>query len=247
MVIPHARTVCMVEREASAVAALVARMQDGWLDDAPIWTDLATFDGKPWRGVVDCITAGFPCQPWSVAGQRRGTLDDRWIWPHIARIIGEVQPRWVFLENVPGLLRYGLSSVLADLAAQRFDAEWLVVSAAEVGAPHKRERVFIMADAGRLSTRRAADTGEAEGRQPHAELGGRGEHLFPPRPNDADGWRDWLAAGGPAPAESGVRGNADGLSSGMDISRPARLRALGNAVVPQQAVVAFRLLMQRFN
>lgn len=144
---PRFRSVVYVEREAYAAAALVARMEDEALDPAPVWDDLVTFDGRPWRGVVDLVTAGFPCQPWSVAGQRKGTADERWLWPDILRIIREVDPSLVFLENVPGLLRHGLSIVLEDLASVGFDAEWDSFRASELGAPHKRERLFILAHA----------------------------------------------------------------------------------------------------
>ena len=140
-----ARTVCYVEREAFCAAHLAEKARQGLLDDAPVWTDLTTFEGEPWRGVVDLVTAGFPCQPFSAAGKRLGTDDERWIWPDIARIIREVEPGIVFLENVPPLVAHGLSFVLGDLAELGFDAEWDVFSAAEVGAPHLRKRVFIMA------------------------------------------------------------------------------------------------------
>lgn len=150
LVVPEFRVVCHVEREASAAALLVARMADKSLDEAPIWDDLTTFDGAAWRGTVDFVTAGFPCQPWSVAGQRKGTDDERWIWSDIIRIIREVRPGLVFLENVPGLLVHaGLGSVLAELAEAGFDAEWGCFTAAEVGASHRRERVFILGYTGR--------------------------------------------------------------------------------------------------
>ena len=112
LAVPTARAVCYIERETYNAAVLVARMADGSLDEAPIWGDLATFDGRPWRGVVDCVTAGFPCQPFSGAGKRLGTDDPRWLWPHIERIIRDVGPRRVFLENVPGLIHAGLGNVL---------------------------------------------------------------------------------------------------------------------------------------
>ena len=95
-----ARTVAHVERDAYAAATLVARMDEARLDRAPIWSDLTTFDARPWRGRVDIVTAGFPCQPFSAAGQQRGIDDDRWLWPAIARIINDVGPRFVVLENV---------------------------------------------------------------------------------------------------------------------------------------------------
>lgn len=142
----NARTVAHVERDAYAAATLVARMEDQTLDQAPIWSDLTTFDGSAWHQRVDIVTAGFPCQPFSTAGQRRGVDDERWLWPHIARIVADLEPRFVFLENVPGLIRGGLPHVLADLATLGFDAEWGLLSAAEIGAPHKRERFWLLAD-----------------------------------------------------------------------------------------------------
>jgi DNA (cytosine-5)-methyltransferase 1 len=139
------KTVAYVEWEAYAQATLVARMEESTLDKAPIWDDLTTFDGKPWRGKVDLITAGFPCQPWSVAGRQKGIEDDRWIWEDIFRIVCEVQPSYVFLENVTGLINGGLEHVLGSLAQVGFDAEWCSVKASDVGAAHQRERVFILA------------------------------------------------------------------------------------------------------
>jgi len=141
------RCVVYVEREAYAAAVLVARMANQALDTAPVWDDLSTFDGKPWRGVVDIVSAGFSCQPWSAAGKQLGIEDERWIWPDIARVIRQVGPEWVFLENVAGLVRGGLEHVLRDLAESGFAAEWDSFSAAEVGAPHLRERLFILAHA----------------------------------------------------------------------------------------------------
>lgn len=137
--------VCYIERDPFAAATLVARMGDQALDRAPIWDDLTTFDGSAWRGVVDIVSAGFPCQPWSYAGRRQGTADDRWLWPEIARIIRDVGTSVVFLENVPGLLSGGLGHVLGDLATIGFDAEWDVFSAAGVGASHLRKRLFVLA------------------------------------------------------------------------------------------------------
>lgn len=162
------RTVCHVERDAFAAADLVARMEEAALDLAPIWDDVATFGGEPWRGIVDLVSAGFPCQPWSVAGKRKGTEDQRWLWPDIARIIGEVEPGLVYLENVPGLLRHGLREVLSDLASLGFDAEWTDLSAAAIGAPHRRERIFVLAWrvplAERLDLRQLAERGPGAAR-----------------------------------------------------------------------------------
>ena len=139
------RTVCHIERDSYAAATLVARMAEKNLDSAPIWDDLTTFDSAAWSGKVDCITAGFPCQPFSIAGNKDGVDDERWLWPSIFRIVRNVGPRFVFLENVTGLVRGGLPFVLSDLANIGFDAEWGLFSAAEVGAPHKRERFWLLA------------------------------------------------------------------------------------------------------
>lgn len=141
----NTRTVAHVERDSYAAATLVARMDDKTLDRAPIWSDLTTFDTEPWAGRVDIVTAGFPCQPFSVAGAKRGVDDERWLWPDIARIAAGVGPGFVFLENVPGLVRHGLPCILADLAALGFHAEWGMHSASEVGAPHKRDRFWLLA------------------------------------------------------------------------------------------------------
>jgi len=145
LVVPTCRTVGYVEIEAFAAANLVAAMQAGALAPAPIWSDARTFDGRPWRGRVDIVSAGYPCQPFSLAGKRGGEDDPRHLWPEVRRIIGDIRPRLVFLENVPGHISLGFDSVLADLAALGFDAEWQTLSASEMGASHKRERLWVLA------------------------------------------------------------------------------------------------------
>jgi len=122
------RTVGHVERDAYAAAVLVARMEDAALDPAPVWDDLATFDGRPWRGAVDIVTAGYPCQPFSVAGKRRGVDDPRHLWPHVARIIAETEPSFVFLENVAHHLRLGFPEVAGGLVGMglSYDFPWLL-------------------------------------------------------------------------------------------------------------------------
>ncbi len=142
---PSTHTVCYVEREATVAALLAARFADRSLDPAPIWSDLRTFDGRPWRGVVDFITAGYPCQPFSLAGKRRGQRDPRHLFPEVARIIGEVEPEWVFLENVGGHLRLGFREVAQKLRAMGYRVAAGLFTAEEVGAPHRRERLFALA------------------------------------------------------------------------------------------------------
>lgn len=142
------RTVCAVEWEPYAQAVLVARQNDGTFPPFPIWDDVQTFDGRPWNGIVDIVAGGFPCQDISVAGNGAGLDGERsGMWHHMARIIGEVRPRYVIVENSPALTSRGLGRVLADLAAMGFDAQWGVLGASDVGAPHKRERIWIVAHA----------------------------------------------------------------------------------------------------
>lgn len=165
----RARTVCYVEREAASVAVLAARMADGGLDDAPVWSDLATFDAAAWHGCVDLVVAGFPCQPVSLAGNRRGQDDERWLWPLVRDVFERCGATALFLENVPGIISKGLGDVLRDLAALGLAAEWGCYSAAEIGAPHRRDRWFCLAYAGRrgieslesLDERRSSDTAES--------------------------------------------------------------------------------------
>lgn len=140
------RTVCAVEIEPYCREVLLRRQRDGVLPMFPIWDDVRTFDGRPWRGLVDVITAGFPCQPFSVAGKGEAEDDSRNMWPDTIRIIGEVQPVACLLENVPGLLAHEYSrTIFGELAAAGFDAEWASISAEELGAPIVRERLFIVA------------------------------------------------------------------------------------------------------
>jgi DNA (cytosine-5)-methyltransferase 1 len=140
------RTVCAVEFAAYPRSVLLARQRDGMLPEFPVWDDVRTFDGKPWRGTVDIVTGGFPCQDISVAGKGDGLDGERsGLWTEMARIIGEVQPQFAFVENSPMLTSRGLDRVLGDLSTLGYDAVWGVVGASDAGAPHRRERIWILA------------------------------------------------------------------------------------------------------
>lgn len=147
MLLGH-RTVCAVEIEPYCRKVLLQRQRDGVLPWFPIWDDVRTFDGRPWRGIVDVVCGGFPCQDISAAGKGAGIDGERsGLWSEMARIIGEVRPRFAFVENSPMLASRGLGRVLGDLSEMGFDARWGVVSAADAGAPHLRERIWILANA----------------------------------------------------------------------------------------------------
>jgi DNA (cytosine-5)-methyltransferase 1 len=140
------RTVCAVEWEAYPASVLVARQNDKVLSPFPIWDDVQTFAGKPWRGIIDVVSGGFPCQDISSAGKGVGITGARSsMWGHMARIIGEVRPQYAFVENSPMLTSRGLGTVLGDLSEMGYDAEWCVLGADDVGARHQRERIWIIA------------------------------------------------------------------------------------------------------
>lgn len=140
------RCVCAVEWDKYAASVLLARQDDGCLEPFPVWDDVQTFDGRPWRGCVDVVSGGFPCQDISAAGKGVGIEGARsGMWKHMARIVGEVRPRYVWVENSPMLVGRGLGLVLADLAALGYDARWGVVGACDAGAPHRRERIWVLA------------------------------------------------------------------------------------------------------
>jgi DNA (cytosine-5)-methyltransferase 1 len=138
--------VCAVEIEPYPRQVLLQRQRDGILPKFPIWDDIKTFDGKPWRGKVDIIAGGFPCQDISSAGKGAGIEGERsGLWGEMARVVREVRPRFVFVENSPMLTSRGLHRVLGDLAEMGYDARWGVLGADDTGAPHRRKRIWILA------------------------------------------------------------------------------------------------------
>lgn len=147
------RTVGYVEKDEYCQRVIRARQNEGVFDYAPIFSDIRAFNAeyaRRYRGVVDVITAGFPCQPHSWAGRMRGAEDDRNLLPELIESIRIVGPRYCFLENVRGLVSSGfLGTVIGQLTDCGYDARWRVLSAAEVGAPHKRDRIWIVAHARR--------------------------------------------------------------------------------------------------
>jgi DNA (cytosine-5)-methyltransferase 1 len=212
------RTVCAVEIDAYCRSVLLARQRDGLLEPFPIWDDVRTFDGKPWRGHVDVISGGFPCQDISSAVRGAGIDGERsGLWSEFSRIIREVGPRHVLVENSPMLIHRGIERVLGDLAAMGFAAQWGVLGACAAGAPHTRERVWIVADA---SAPRRSSRGTHR-------MGARSQRLA--RPSAASG--AWLEG---SPSQFGV---ADGVAHRVD-----RLGAIGNGQVPAVVRLAWQTL-----
>lgn len=151
------RTIGYVEINDYCQRIIAQRIKDGYFDEAPIFGDIKTFIsegyGAGYQGMVDVVTAGFPCQPFSVAGKQRGQQDERNLWPETREVIRLVRPRYILLENVPGLLAHQyFGTILYELAESGYRVRWRCLSAAEVGAPHKRDRVWILADNSRQRT-----------------------------------------------------------------------------------------------
>ena len=253
------QTVYAVERDAYAACVLSQRQTDGFLPPFPIWSDVCSFDGRPLRGLVDVVSGGFPCQEISVAGSGAGLDGPRsGLWSQMARIIGEVRPEYAYIENSPRLVVLGLDRVLADLASLGFDAEWGVLSAVDLGAPHDRERLWIVArnisNANRLwelqPERRERDewrrTGDLRAQVPDADgdciQGMVSEsqpsgHGRPARLHRGAGsarvWNAW-------PPEPDVGRVVDGMANRLDA-----VKAVGNGQVARVAASAFTLLCER--
>jgi site-specific DNA-cytosine methylase len=126
LAVPGSRAVCFVEREAYCAEVLARRMEEGALAPAPVWSDLRTFDGRPWRGVVDCVAAGFPCQPVSRAGRRQREAHASWLWDDVVRVVRECAPGFVFIENVDALRANGGVRVARDLVACGYELGWVL-------------------------------------------------------------------------------------------------------------------------
>ncbi|MFL0809107.1 MAG: DNA cytosine methyltransferase [Agarilytica sp.] len=226
------KTICGVERDAYAAGVLAQRQNDGLLPLFPIWSDIQTFDGRLWQGVVDVVSGGFPCQDISLAGKGAGITGKRsGLWKEFARVIGEVRPPYAFIENSPALVIRGLDVVLSDLAACGYDAQWLCLSAAQCGAPHIRNRIWILAYARSLRREKNAHQ-KALCLSTHRE----GCTRFTGSVGYA---REWF---GTRPTGVTPMGMDDGVAFRMD-----RIKAAGNGQVPRVAATAFLTLMRRIN
>lgn len=189
-VIPNLRTIAHCEIEAYAVANLIAKMEAGLLDACPVFTDLKQFPYRELRDKVTILSAGFPCQPFSSAGKRQATEDPRHLWPWIADGVTAMRPRYVWFENVEGIISAKtadgesvLKYVLGDLEERGYSCTWGVFSASEVGAPHQRKRVFILGKLSNTNIERLE--GEASERIQGRE--GRGEQCQVCKPTGSSG------------------------------------------------------------
>ena len=250
--------VVAVEIEAFAAANLVAKAEEGKLAMEALYPDLKTFPAERFSGCFDFILAGYPCQPFSVAGKRKGEADPRHLWPFIRNHIQQIRPLFVFLENVAGHLRLGFDRVVRDLDELGYRVEAELFTAAEVGSSmEKNERLFILAQAKsvnrnlllqpRKSRKACIDAGGASEvveqavRERHKHEKGKicsgrkgiidASFAVAPQGIYQNPWEE------PRVVESGMGRTVDGFASRVD-----ELRLLGNGVVPAQAELAFRIL-----
>ena len=234
------RTVAFCEQDEFCQAVL----RKHW-PDVPIYDDVRTIDTDGYRG-IDLVCGGFPCQPWSAAGNKRGAEDDRDLWPVMASLIEDIRPRWVIGENVRGFINepLGLQRSLSDLESIGYQTVPFVIPACAVDAPHRRDRVWIVAHANRAGQPASEGCGEDGRDKARHDAGRRGADVA-----DASGARlqrsrhepretEDAGAGQPVQLDAQVRGQwrvepdvgrvAHGVPNRVD-----RLKALGNAVVPQ--------------
>ncbi len=232
-VIPNLRTVTYVEVEAFACANLVAKIEEGKLDAAPIWTDIKTFNGEPFRDRIHLITGGYPCQPFSVAGKRQGTADPRHLWPYIEEQIRTIRPLFCFFENVSGHLTIGFSDVYRSLRNLGYSVEAGLFSASECGLNHQRKRLYILANAqGEHWNELPNAPSRKKFRQSIWEQQFRRQNM----PADDSLWGEQ----GKYVFDPRICRRDDGCSGPVD-----RLHLLGNGVVPQCAAKAWEYLTNK--
>lgn len=216
-----------VEFNSYCQQVIAQRIKDGLLNEAPIFSDIRAFNSEgfagSYKGLVDVITAGFPCQPFSVAGKNLGEDDERNMWPETIKCIRTIRPTFAYLENVSGLLASGyFGRILGDLAESGYDCRWRILSAAEVGAPHKRDRLWIVAHSKRVGIQRDSEK-QIQGKR--ALESGKLNRWFT--------WWDER----PDKSKYFYRGVGDGVANYMD-----RLKAAGNGQVPAVVKTAWELL-----
>jgi DNA (cytosine-5)-methyltransferase 1 len=213
------RPVCAVEWEPYPAAVLTQRQNEKVLEAFPIWDDIQTFDGRPWKGIVDVVSGGFPCQDISAAGKGTGISGERSsMWFHMLRVAKEIQPKYIWIENSPLLRTRGLHIVLQGLHEAGYNAAWGVLSAEDCGANHQRKRMWILAE--------LPDTylPQCKGRWLPCRGSTKNANF------GVGGW--WKT-------EPNVGRVADGVASRM-----VRLKAIGNGQVPIVAATAFLQLQQ---
>lgn len=242
MMLGH-RIIGYVEKDEYCQKILRARIDDELLSNAPIFGDIRAFIDNGccelYRGITDIVSGGFPCQPFSVAGKREAEKDDRNMWPATCEVIKRIAPLYVFLENVPGLVSSGYFGViLQNFSEIGYDARWMHLSASDCKAPHKRERLWILAYSKKIYDRlcdsdknkgQKSESGKCNGEGVFSDTDREQAKRIAESWKECDSWRD----------EPGLDRVAYGVPD-----RVQRTKALGNAQVPIVAATAFKTLME---
>ena len=258
------RVLAYVEIEAFAIANLVAKMEQGELVPAPIYTDIKTFPAHLFRDSVDIITGGYPCQPFSVAVRAQAFDDPRHLFPYILNHVRTIRPAQCFFENVEGHINRGLESVLQDLEGAGYDSTWGVFSAEEVGAPHQRKRIFILANSDsslRLNVRQQiSEQGKKTQQRIGDSSGSTSEELANPINEGSQGGlqgrqdSQWKGEHGHTGCSSSahrqqgsdiwnLEPNVGRVAHGVP-GRVYRLKGLGNSIVPKIAEEIGKAIME---
>lgn len=217
--------VCEIDPYCQGV--LLSRMCQGLFPRVPIWDDIKTMDGKEFRGAVDIIYGGVPCQGFSIAGTGKGLEDERsGLFSELIRLCSEIIPTFIFLENVPSICSRGGSEVVRQITALGYDSRWCVISAHSVGSPQERERWFLLAHLDRVTGGETYSQAQPITGEQKTRLRSSGSHRGTV---SGDYW---------VQNQRPLHGMVDGLPFELD-----RAKGLGNSVCPQQAEKAFKILM----
>jgi len=247
IILPELKTVCHVEGEVYNAELIKRKIETGKLDPGLIFSDVKSFGevAHIFNRKVDWLSGGFPCQPFSNAGYRKGTHDERWVWDSIIKIIGKARPNYLFFENVSNLIndRGAFHEICFTLSKIGFDLEWATLRASDVGANHQRNRLFIFGyrkEALKFINPKLPDSyGERCDKLDNATQSAKAEG----QPNESDN-QTRILRGYDSPDwwknEPRVRRVVDGVAFGA-----YRIRACGNGVVPLQAALAYYHLIQR--
>lgn len=225
------KTIGYVEYEEYCQKVIRQRIKDGLLDNAPIFGDIRTFINSGcaslYRGITDVISAGFPCQPFSVAGKRQAEKDERNMWPATLRAIDIIRPKYAFLENVPGLISCGyIGDILSGLAKIGYNAKWCCLSSAETGGPIVGERLWFLA----TSDKKRWFQGKEIRKRTDFKIKIRGRKTWPCLQNVK---KDWLVA------------NSLISNKPYDVAEwVGQFEAIGNGQDPILAATAWRLLSE---
>lgn len=228
------------------------------------YEDIYNFDGKRYAGSIDVISGGFPCQPFSVAGKRKGKDDDRHLWPEMLRVIEEIRPTWVVGENVAGIVNMVLDEVLSDLENIGYESQALIIPACATNAPHRRDRVWIIAHSDSIGTRTGRTASDATRNHDFGNIGSQNTRQIPQFGNRTQQSNDSYADDIGLRRDKQRQGQEQSARGGWDtdwyevatslcrvddgvpavVDRAKRLKALGNAIVPQVAYEIFAAIMK---